>query len=84
MVTELGFNACVSRYSDTLAEDLKAACPDGIDVYFENVGGEVFEAVARLLNQHSRISVCGLISQYGNKDPGSMRDIWNETGGTLL
>jgi NADPH-dependent curcumin reductase CurA len=49
VVEELGFDACVSHRSDTLAEDLAAACPDGVDVYFENVGGKVFEAVLPLL-----------------------------------
>ncbi|MCG8696063.1 MAG: NADP-dependent oxidoreductase [Minwuiales bacterium] len=61
---ELGFDACVSHRDDNLAEALAAACPNGIDVYFENVGGPVFEAVLPLLNPFSRIPVCGLISQY--------------------
>ena len=47
---ELGFDACVSHLSPTLAIDLKAACPDGVDVYFENVGGSSFEAVLPLFN----------------------------------
>ncbi len=80
VVNELGFDACVSHLSDTLADDLGAACPDGVDCYFENVGGRVFEAVAPLLNRNSRISVCGLISQYGNPDPASLRRGWNQTG----
>src|ERR1700750_3076260 len=45
VVKELGFDACISRLSPNFAKDLKTACPDGIDVYFENVGGAVFEAV---------------------------------------
>lgn len=80
VVNELGFDACVSHLSETLADDLKCACPDGIDVYFENVGGKVFDAVAPLLNTKSRVSVCGLISQYGLADPGVSRQSWNETG----
>ena len=64
VVDELGFDACVSHRSDTLCDDLKAACPDGIDVYFENVGGEVFEAVLPLLNLFSRVPVCGRIANY--------------------
>ena len=47
---ELGFDACVSHRSETLPDDLKAVCPDGIDLYFENVGGKVFDAVLPLLN----------------------------------
>ena len=80
VVNELGFDACVSHLSETLGDDLKCACPDGIDVYFENVGGKVFDAVAPLLNTKSRVSVCGLISQYGLADPGISRQSWNETG----
>jgi NADPH-dependent curcumin reductase CurA len=61
---ELGFDDCVDHRDPDLAAKLKAACPKGIDVYFENVGGEVFEAVFPLLNAFARIPVCGLIAQY--------------------
>jgi NADPH-dependent curcumin reductase len=61
---ELGFDACVDHRSSTFAQDLKAACPKGIDVYFENVGGEVLQAVMPLLNLFARIPVCGLIAYY--------------------
>ncbi len=64
VVNELGFDACVSHHSETLVEDLKAACPKGIDVYFENVGGKVFEAVLQNVNPFCRIPVCGAISMY--------------------
>ena len=64
VVDELGFDACVSHQSDTLAGDLKAACPDGIDLYFENVGGKVFDAVLPLLSQFARMPVCGRIASY--------------------
>ena len=64
VVNELGFDACVSHRSDTLADDLKAACPDGIDLYFENVGGKVFDAVLPLLNPFARVPVCGRIASY--------------------
>lgn len=63
-VDELGFDACLDHKLDSLADDLVNACPDGIDVYFENVGGKVFDAVMPLLNPHSRVPVCGLIAQY--------------------
>jgi NADPH-dependent curcumin reductase CurA len=63
-VEELGFDACIDHRSPQLGELLAAACPKGIDVYFENVGGRIFRAVLPLLNAHARIPVCGLISQY--------------------
>lgn len=60
----LGFDDCIDHRDPAMAENLKAACPKGIDVYFENVGGKVFEAVLPLLNPFARIPVCGLIAQY--------------------
>ena len=76
----LGFDACVSHHSAHLAEDLEAACPAGINVYFENVGGKVFTAVLPLLKRQARISLCGLISQYGNATPGDPHEAWMEQG----
>lgn len=67
---ELGFDACVSHLSSTLPADLAAACPAGIDVYFENVGGKVFEAVLPLFNESARMTICGLIAHYGDEDGG--------------
>jgi NADPH-dependent curcumin reductase CurA len=61
---ELGFDACIDHRAPDLTARLAAACPKGIDVYFENVGGPVFEAVFPLLNPFARIPVCGLISMY--------------------
>ncbi|WP_346837712.1 NADP-dependent oxidoreductase [Microbulbifer sp. SAOS-129_SWC] len=63
-VENLGFDACIDHYADDFAEQLAAACPKGIDVYFENVGGKVFDAVMPLLNTFARIPLCGLVSQY--------------------
>lgn len=63
---ELGFHACVSHLSPTFAEDLRAACPGGVDVYFENVGGAVFEAVLPLFRPGARMTICGLIAHYGD------------------
>lgn len=60
----LGFDECIDHRDPDMAAKLKAACPKGIDVYFENVGGKVFEAVLPLLNPFARIPVCGLIAQY--------------------
>ena len=66
VVETLGFDACVSHLSPTFAADLAAACPNGIDVYFENVGGPVFDAVLPLFNRGGRMTICGLISHYGD------------------
>ncbi|WP_420226541.1 NADP-dependent oxidoreductase [Pigmentiphaga litoralis] len=63
-VRDLGFDACLDHREADLAGRLAQACPDGIDVYYENVGGKVFEAVWPLLNRHARVPVCGLIAQY--------------------
>lgn len=64
VVDELGFDACVNHKAPDFPQQLAAACPEGIDVYFENVGGEVFKAVLPLLNDFARIPVCGLIAHY--------------------
>lgn len=66
---ELGFDACIDHRAPDFADRLAAACPDGIDVYFENVGGKVFEAVAPLLTMFSRVPVCGLIAHYNDTAP---------------
>ncbi|HWW03671.1 NADP-dependent oxidoreductase [Collimonas sp.] len=63
-VEELGFDACVDHRNADFPQQLAAACEKGIDVYFENVGGAVFEAVLPLLNLHARVPVCGLIANY--------------------
>jgi NADPH-dependent curcumin reductase CurA len=69
-VTEvLGFDACVDHRDVDLADALAAVCPSGIDIYFENVGGAVQQAVWPLLNDFARIPVCGLIAQYNAKAP---------------
>lgn len=64
VVDELGFDQCLDHRADDLPGRLAAACPRGIDVYFENVGGAVFDAVLPLLNARARIPVCGLIAGY--------------------
>ena len=80
VVNELGFDACVSHLSEDLATELASACPDGIDIYFENVGGKVFDAVLPLLNAHSRVTRCGLISQYANTDGSDAATNWLARG----
>jgi NADPH-dependent curcumin reductase CurA len=63
-VDDLGFDACIDHHSPDLADLLASACPKGLDVYFENVGGKVFDAVLPLLNSAARVPVCGLIANY--------------------
>ncbi len=74
-VEELGLDVCLDHREPALAERLAAACPDGIDVYFENVGGAVFDAVLPRLNDHARVPVCGVIAHYNDKTlpPGPNR-----------
>ncbi len=81
---ELGFDACVSHLSPTYRNDLAAACPDGIDIYFENVGGAVYEGVLPLLTTGARITLCGMISQYGNTDGGDAATAWRATGASYF
>ena len=64
LVEHFGFDAAIDHRAPDLGEQLAAACPDGIDVYFENVGGAVWEAVLPLLNSFARVPVCGLVAQY--------------------
>lgn len=64
VVEHLGFDACIDHKADDFAAQLKAACPDGIDVYFENVGGKVLYGVLPLLNAFARMPVCGVVSWY--------------------
>ena len=65
---ELGFDACIDYKAGNLEQDLAAACPDGVDIYFENVGGPVTRAVAKLLNAGSRVPICGFVSLYNSED----------------
>ena len=68
-VDTLGMDACVSHRDAGLADALREACPDGIDVYFENVGGRVLDAALGLMNVHGRIPVCGGIAHYNDTGP---------------
>jgi NADPH-dependent curcumin reductase CurA len=75
VVSELGFDACVDYKAGNLYADLNAACPKGIDVNFENVGGEVLDTVLRLMNFQSRIVICGLIAEYNAQQPYGYRNM---------
>ena len=69
LVRDLGFDAAVDYKADGLRRALRAACPDGIDVYFDNVGGDVFEACLFNMKTHGRIACCGAVSQYDGDAP---------------
>jgi hypothetical protein len=81
---ELGFDACIDRRSADLPQQLAAACPSGIDVYFESVGGAVFDAVLPLLNTSARIPLCGLIAHYNDTGLPPGPDRLGLLTGTLL
>ena len=69
VVNELLFDACIDYKSGNLKDALKEHCPKGVDVYFDNVGGEILDTVLTRINRHARIVVCGAISQYNNTTP---------------
>ena len=75
VVDALGFDACVDYKAGRLRADLEAAAPDGVDIDFENVGGEVLDTVLGLMNPFSRISVCGLVSQYNSAEPYGLKNL---------
>lgn len=87
VVEEFRFDAAVDHRASDFAERLAAACPNGIDVYFENVGGAVWQAVLPLLNKFARVPVCGLIAQYNaigpapgpNLLPPTMREVLSKS-----
>jgi NADPH-dependent curcumin reductase len=68
VVDELGFDVCIDHYAADFSKQLAAACPKGIDVYFESVGGAVFDAVLPWLNTKARIPVCGTIARYNDTE----------------
>ncbi|KAF2073539.1 hypothetical protein CYY_005158 [Polysphondylium violaceum] len=71
-VETLKFDKCLNRHASDFKQQLKEACPHGIDIYFENVGGKIFEAVIPLLNQRARVPICGLMSQSNSETPLSI------------
>lgn len=83
-VEELGFDACIDHRADDFEEQLAAACPDGIDIYYENVGGRAFDAVLPLLNAHARIPVCGLAAHYNQTDLPEGKDRLSLLMSTIL
>jgi NADPH-dependent curcumin reductase CurA len=69
VVEELGFDACIDYKAGPVAAGLKEHCPQGVDVYFDNVGGDILDAVLTRINLKARIVICGAISQYNNTTP---------------
>jgi hypothetical protein len=69
LTAELGFDAAIDHRSPTFRDDLKAATPDGVDVYFDNTGGDILGAALRRMRPHGRIVCCGVVSQYNTSDP---------------
>ncbi len=69
VVEELGFDACIDYKRGSVRDGLKQHCPDGVDIYFDNVGGEILDTVLTRINRKARIVICGAISQYNNTTP---------------
>jgi NADPH-dependent curcumin reductase CurA len=84
VVEELGFDACIDHRSGDMPRQLAAACANGIDVYFESVGGAVFDAVLPILNVKARVPVCGLIAHYNDTSLPPGPDRMGLLVGTLL
>ncbi|WP_299692812.1 NADP-dependent oxidoreductase [uncultured Tateyamaria sp.] len=72
---ELGFDACVDYRAGGVFKALRAACPEGVDVYFDNVGGGILEATLNLMNERGRVVCCGAISQYDTTTPTGPRNL---------
>jgi len=84
VVENLGFDACIDHQADDLAAQLREACPSGVDIYFENVGGKVLYAVLPLLNPFARIPVCGMVAWYNLPGPPKGPDMGPAVMGTIL
>lgn len=84
VVDNLGFDACIDHRSDDLADQLRKTCPNGIDVYYENVGGKVLYAVLPLLNPFARIPVCGVVAWYNLPGLPEGPDMGPAIMGTIL
>jgi hypothetical protein len=69
VVKELGFDACIDYKNGSVKDGLKQHCPGGVDIYFDNVGGEILDTVLTRINKRARIIICGAISQYNNTTP---------------
>jgi NADPH-dependent curcumin reductase CurA len=74
VVDEYGFDACINYRSEDLRGRVREACPDGIDVFFDNVGGDILEVALNNLALHARVVICGAISQYDGTPPHGPRN----------
>jgi len=83
-VEVLGFDTCLDHHAADFADQLAKACPNGIDIYYENVGGKVFDAVFPLLNAKARVPVCGIIAHYNDTDLPAGPDRLPALMGTIL
>jgi len=83
LLKELGFDAAFNYKKEPPKEALKKYCPKGIDIYFENVGGETLEAAIDAANQNARIVVCGMISQYNTTSPYGVKNLFQIVGKRL-
>ena len=84
VVDELGFDACIDHRDPAFPRQLAEAVPDGVDIYFENVGGAVFDAVWPHLNVHARVPVCGLVAGYNGAAPRPGPDRLPDVALTLI
>lgn len=75
VVKELGFDACIDYKAGNLNRDLREACTQGVDVLFENVGGEMLDTLLRMMNLHSRVILCGMISEYNSTEPYGYKNL---------
>jgi NADPH-dependent curcumin reductase CurA len=78
VIRELGFDAAIDyRATPDIAAEIARAAPEGVDVYFDNVGGEMLEAILPLMRLHGRVPVCGMIGQYNDADhPYGVKTLW--------
>lgn len=85
VVRDLGFDAAINyKTTPAIGSALKDSCPQGIDVYFDNVGGEILDAVLARVNPFARIAACGMISQYNLEKPDGIRNLLNIVGNRVL
>src|SRR5581483_8615611 len=77
LTDEYHFDAAIDYKAGDVAQALRQACPDGIDIYFDNVGGEILEAALRNLARGARIVICGAVSQYNDGAPTGPRNYMN-------
>ncbi len=68
VINELGFDGCIDYKNESVSRSIFKQCPDGVDVYFDNVGGNILDSALTFINRNARVVICGAISQYNNSD----------------